>query len=671
MNSIHRRLSQLFVSGLTAGLCLLSSLQAQADVCFSKPVLLPGLEGPPDWITPGTVRTELNEPRWAAAPQLGFESDDTDSEGVYRLVMNEANTEISVSFQVPMDPGNPSNADVIYFGFTKDGVSASLATAVRIGLTTNGTDPVAPTNVRAYSYDVAATPQWKPAPPLTKPDWLKEPAAWRNDATAAWGINFKVDLTAPSLGSIDVTAPLKILLAMHVRDELTSANSFNPSTPNPACAGPGCPYPLLAGTLFIRDPVNWATTAALNAGCSGSVSISGTQLGTTNQAPPGSPAPNSVNTADGAINTFYARPAYTIAPYVDMITGKFHVANWGSVPAFEPPISGADAPWIEITQGSGVNNGAPPSADVGELSFTCPINTPAQTCGYNTPSEPLQSIYVELHPAAGQTVSFTDSAAHRSLRFEELSQFSAPAEISVKGLKRVFGNDEPRRIFLYVHAKNLPPHQEAPIQLPTEKMAATKRFADTPPRLPKGTPQQPSTQPAPTATTDKATKPRQMDLPDTGVGDLALTAEQALRTVWPTYEVRPFYQSDEEVDVNGQKVKRLRAMYPFTYHHSHKGELYGFTHLLQGAGEIEVKQLRPGLYYLEIPSESVAHVVTTVQAHEAPLSGHTPDHPGTVPPGRCNCSTPGYGDGYGLARNLGLLALGALSAVWLWRRRRV
>jgi len=35
---------------------------------LSTPVALPGLSGPPQWKGTGVVRTELNEPRWAAAP---------------------------------------------------------------------------------------------------------------------------------------------------------------------------------------------------------------------------------------------------------------------------------------------------------------------------------------------------------------------------------------------------------------------------------------------------------------------------------------------------------------------------------------------------------------------------------------------------------------------------
>jgi len=383
-------------------------------------VELPGLTGAPDWFPPGEVRTELNEPRWAAAPQLGFESDITASEGQYRIIMNEANNEISVSFQTPMDPSSPSNADAVYFGITRDGVSATLATAVRINLPTIGKDPAPPTSVRSYTYDVARSPQWAVGLPNVRPDWLKEPAAWRNDATAAWGINFKIDLTAPSLGSINVGAPLKMLLAMNIRDERTPTNTLTPSTPNPNCGAPGCPYPLLAGTLLIQNPVQWATTAPLNAGCLEGLTISGGQLGTTNTSSSGTPTPNRINTTDGAINTFYARPTYPTAPYTGMIEGKFHVANWGTVAA-------ADAPWIVIPGGEAVQNGIAPATDVGELSFACPANTATQTCGFDTPSEAHQCIYVELRPAPGQVVNITRAAAYRNMRFEALSEFSAPA----------------------------------------------------------------------------------------------------------------------------------------------------------------------------------------------------------------------------------------------------
>src|SRR4051812_23259149 len=76
------------------GAALLSAISspAHADVCFSTPVALPGLSGIPIWKAPGVVRTELNEPRWSAAPRLAFEDDVFGNRGLYRLMVDRTDS---------------------------------------------------------------------------------------------------------------------------------------------------------------------------------------------------------------------------------------------------------------------------------------------------------------------------------------------------------------------------------------------------------------------------------------------------------------------------------------------------------------------------------------------------------------------------------------------------
>src|SRR5690606_5228540 len=91
--------------------------------------------------------------------------------------------------------------------------------------------------------------------------------------------------------------------------------------------------------------------------------------------------------------------------------------------------------------------------------------------------------------------------------------------------------------------------------------------------------------------------------------------------------------------------------------------LFGFSHELKGLGNVAVKALRPGLYYLEIENESVAQVVSSVTAHETGIGGPVDDPcaacPKPVEHGRCSCAIPGYNNGgnLSLTRNLGLLGL--------------
>ncbi len=376
---------------------------AWAQNCFRTPSPLPGLSGPPNWSETGTRRTELNEPRWAAAPQTGFDSDDTDTEGFYRILVNSDHTELSVSFQAPVDPGSPTAADEVYFGLTRDGTSGTIAAAVRLHLPASGSDPVPITEMRGYKYNGS----WTTEAINAQPTWLKAPAGWIGDPTAAWGINFKVDLTDPALAGIDLTSDIKLMLAMHIRDESDPAASLNPSTPNRDCVGVGCPYDLHEDTLLIDNSANWATFSAFKAGCPGGITISGTQLGTTNVDEDGKPAPHLINTTPGATNTFYARPSYddALAPHEGMLQARFYIASVATPPS-------SDVVWTPIPNGSPLENGTLNAVDVDEFRFTCPPNEDGQVCGVSLNDELQQCVYIELRAAPGQVAPLSNASAY-------------------------------------------------------------------------------------------------------------------------------------------------------------------------------------------------------------------------------------------------------------------
>jgi hypothetical protein len=222
--------------------------------------------GVPNWIgTTGVVVPELNDPRWAPAPKTAFSTDLTEQAGFYRIMLDPNAAELLVSFQVPTDPGVPSNADTIYFGFTSDGTGGSAAKAVTLQMNGVGdTDPMPVNVIQQRSYDVAAMPQWTAI--LGAPVWLKDAAAWRNNVAgdAAWGINFKVQLGAAGLGG--VTA-FKVIFALHKQNETTPANSVDMSTPDPGANA------LLPTTLLIADPAKWAIAAESNATCASGLTI--------------------------------------------------------------------------------------------------------------------------------------------------------------------------------------------------------------------------------------------------------------------------------------------------------------------------------------------------------------------------------------------------------------
>lgn len=690
----------------TALTVLLAPGMAGADLCFPKPVTFSGsgLSGPPNWAGSGTVRKELNEPRWAAAPQQWFESDIAGSEGRYRILVNSTYTELSVSFQVPFDPGTISQRDAVYFGFTTNGATATLASAIKLmmpPLPNSGPiplDPVRVTKMLGYTYDAASATKWKQGAEDVAPDWLKTPYAWRNDSTAVWGINFKVDLTAASIAGFDRTMPFKAMLAMHVQDEVTPSVSLNPSSPNPNCTGVGCPYPLLTATRLIANPARWTTALAINSGCANGLTLSTSQLGTLNEAPPGTAAPTKIDTTLGASNTFYARPSYPtgVVVYSGMLEGTFHMSNWGST---ADPLG----EWLTIANGSAVLNGVAPATNTGELSFSCPTNTSGQSCGRPTPELSDQCVYAELHRATSLPIAITRATAFRCMQFKPLSEFSAPAEISVKGLSKILGNEEVRDVYLYVDTNNLEAHGNKQLYLKTDLMAATRQFAESPPPLPplgeapskaemltrkgtkstsdKATSDKPPSPKAPFAQSPTQGSEAEADLlpqplPRTGLKDLDLTPEQALSATWPTYTVRAYYDTGNVIEIDGEQVKELKAMVPFTYHHSHEGPLYGFSHELSTIGDIPLTKIRDNVYHLRIPNEGVATIQTKVVAHEKPKTHGTPhemDCPKPVEHSRCSCSLPGYDSrtGRGLnGRDVGLLAFGALALGSYLRRRR-
>ena len=69
------------------------------------------------------------EPRWAAAPQTGFESDLTGNEGLYRIMVDPdwARSRTVVALQAPPTWACPLPRTGIYFGFSTDGSGGTLA----------------------------------------------------------------------------------------------------------------------------------------------------------------------------------------------------------------------------------------------------------------------------------------------------------------------------------------------------------------------------------------------------------------------------------------------------------------------------------------------------------------------------------------------------------------
>jgi MYXO-CTERM domain-containing protein len=163
---------------------------------------------------------------------------------------------------------------------------------------------------------------------------------------------------------------------------------------------------------------------------------------------------------------------------------------------------------------------------------------------------------------------------------------------------------------------------------------------------------------------------------------LAMSQTQLLDEVWPTYRIRPYYDTGDKQVIDGQTVPVLAPMVPFGFHMSHDGPFYGFSHALQAADPgLVLTKLSDYWYKVTIKSEGAAHLRTIVTAEEKPVpaTGQTP--PGTVdcklceqmcpnckvkPGPRCNCRLPGAPVQGTIGGMLSIL----LGLALLWSRRR-
>ncbi|HKO49800.1 MAG TPA: hypothetical protein VJV79_18850 [Polyangiaceae bacterium] len=374
---------------LGASLLSVAARPAQADVCFSTPAALPGLSGIPIWKAPGVVRSELNEPRWNAAPRLGFENDPGGNAGLYRVMVDSTRSTLAVSFQAPSQLSTPGNADVIYFGFTTSRTESLEAKSVAIQVNGIGaTDPSDAGVIQQHNYDAGT---W--TSPLGAPKWLQDPSVWRNNVArdAAWGINFKVDLAAAGL---NVTNSFKIQLAMRKHDDGTPAHNVDLSTPDPGA------HALLSGTLLINDPAKWAYASALIGGCAGGLTLASEQIGSRNTR-----GGNLLDTTPGSVNHFFARP--TVPGPVGLFPGLFQ-ASFYMVSCNAP----AAATWGKLGR---VSNGSAPATDDATVELVCPANTASTTCGVATPTSEQQCLVVALEAAASQVAPIERAVAYRAL----------------------------------------------------------------------------------------------------------------------------------------------------------------------------------------------------------------------------------------------------------------
>ncbi len=326
-----------------------------------------------------------------------------------------------------------------------------------------------------------------------------------------------------------------------------------------------------------------------------------------------------------------------------------------------------------------------------------------------------QSFLVEIarSTSAGQRVRV--ACALRNMRYRNLSVADEQASISVAGLEEVLGNKDPREVYLQVVARNMQAHDSKPQWLEHQAMEFSKRISETPVVIdsyqPKvgslPPPRKPGTVDGPQRLKGEPKDKRRGGKDDYGglahaetqvakahaktVAALALdntqlvrgvekhealamTEDQLLDAVWPTYRVRAFYVRGRELGPDGIERTLLVPMPSFGLRLNHQGPLYGFGYTLKDENNQVIAPINgtSNWFKLTIPNEGRRNVRLGVVAEEAPkvLPEPTPLPVVAQPPplaprgcGRCNVGS----NAASAWAALGVLV--ALTAAFVGRRR--
>jgi MYXO-CTERM domain-containing protein len=639
------------------------------------------------------------------------------TDGMYRILVN--GTTLYVAFEA-MDDTSLGFGDVAYFAFTR-GTAATGAYAVKI--TADSTtapvagpapgvpkDPTLPVKNDAGYVDwfdttnvTGATPTWTPHPGAIPP-WMSDVATWRSSPSVGWGITFKIDLTAAGVAgdmrifhgmTVDHGGSVGVLTLATPVTAATAAASVHGDTIIPTSSGTFCDDND-ADTLPNNDC--WQKFSAPGTACTAGITFTSTDVGVF----AGSSLTNAIQACGGAghpcptdgssiTNKFRVNlhnvPSLGVTAHA--VRAHIRLADWGST------IADPNAPWVEIPSFTPNVFTAQQSVLTGDTSwswtydstthdatidYTCKAG-PNDFCPKLSSTESHQCMLVELGkaPVVGPDFGkFVRAAVYRNMDFSGLSSLDRVATVSLKGLKKVTGEDKDRDVYLHVTKKNMPPHGDKPLWLASEAMVQTARYAADPPAMPltlndkelrtraqspeirellkRATAQQQApAAPAPATPAGVAVRPPPkgvIALPPMGA-EVALipvlayptmSAHQALTTVWPTYEVKTYYDTGKTYTVKGESRRVLQPMAPFGLYLAHDGALYGFSESIEALDGVRLEQIAPDWYVArKVKSESSFRVRAKVAAEETPKSGGvavTPP-PGGPPSGNGPCPTCG------------------------------
>lgn len=667
MHSVRSRAHTSLAIAL--GLSLASQSARAQEFCFTPPANnVPGLPGMPSWTGAAPIRTDLNEPRWGAAPLSGFKTDATNDKAFYRVMRSADGTKLYVQFQANFDHGGVTPSDRVFLGLAATSGNTAKAVTFSVNSASNpASNPTSPSGgFTEFGYASAA---WTVVGP-SKPTWVDPVGVWTSNTADPvapdtpnidWGVAMVVDVVGAGLV---VGSDFRILVGMAITnaDGTTTTNLYTPAT----VGSPTNPFTGAAA------PSTWQLSASTTSACLGGVELGWGDINVNGGT--------QINVTDGAVNTFNATPAYNGAPVIaGSLNAEFRIAYWGSN-------GDPTAPWMPIVPASGPMQR--PSDASGNFSLACAPSAGGLPCGITTPvpsGHLHQCVQTRLNYALGYDASdirITTPSVYQNMNFVALSKSEKLALIDTKGIDAGTPNND---LYFYVYPRNLPAHGNEQLYLPTDRMRETLRRLETSegPVSYAASKREAAVLLARAKEAQLAAAKSQPPAGDKEAAQNApsvVTEDQALRAVWPHYEVRPYYDSGKRDTLDGVEAKKLVPMYPFTAFYSHEGPLFGFSHaisLVEGGTWTELEAptaTKPGLYKLTLPKDGKATLKLTVEAHERRKDDQPGGPGGTECPkcqkvdhGHCNCSLPGYGGGT-TASGIGLG--GVLLAIWFALRRR-
>jgi hypothetical protein len=549
---------------------------------------VPGLSGPPDWLTANLHKDDLYDPRWRGCAAQGFPltGGNTEEVSFRALYQTDSATDkrLFLSWNIKVDPQLSNQQDKLYVGLRDPG-----GAAIVIQVTPYGSSAANIVNQPANAIDTfqRSGSSWSA---LAEPAWINTTTrVWLTiSPSPTWAIQMVVPIK--SGGSLtDSTGPtLSDTFGLWYYAQVATNAGYIRYEWKPGTA-PTAPGDILAGNY--PNPTAWdafhLSSGPGDAACpTAGVTLQWSDVGTTN-TPASQINYSSVNPRP--TNTFFARPRnYTGGNIAaGQISGRFRIANWGS-------IADPNASWVDIPGGASVGStqvigpipagNDPPATN--PISFNWALNN-NDIATFITGKSPHKCMFVEL---TGPGLTFLNNSVYRNMDFVPASIFRRNAEISIAGLVPI--SAAPRAVYLYVETQNLP----ETVSAPGKGESAT---GDQPLRR--------SAEPTFSGTNAATVGTRD------GTSVQQTTLEDELRTV-PTYRIHVYHDTGETVMIGGTTQPVLNPQVPFGYFLSHSGALGGWRHQLSAPPEAQLQEISPNFYKIVVPNGGSVSVTTTVQA---------------------------------------------------------